>query len=419
MTQPLQKLRILELGHVIAGPLAATLLADFGAEVIKIEAPGSGDMIRDVGPKAVDGVGVWWKTLARNKRILALDWRGTEGRAVLRQLVERSDVLIENFRPGVLERAGAGPDVLLQWNPDLVILRISGYGQDGPMTRVPAFGRAAEALSGMPHLTGFADGPPMHAGFPVADTTTGLMGALGIMMALHARREGQVRGQVIDLAVFEPVMRLIDYHVPVLTGAKLSPRRNGLRQPLDFAPSGMFQTRDGVWVTTSAASPETAQRLLRAAGGDALADDPRFATMDGITEAMDEFFDAINAFVMAHDFEHVREAFAKADGVAAPVLSVEEILTHPQIAHRGDIVSVAGEETRVVGPVPHMSQTPGAVNWLGRAPGADTQAVLAELGLDQARIDALAATGVVRLADEKPKPQDSATQEADQGGPNA
>lgn len=403
MPQPLQKLKILELGHVIAGPLAATLLADFGAEVIKIEAPGSGDMIRDLGPKAADGVGVWWKTLARNKRMMTLDWRGPEGRDVLRQLVERSDVLIENYRPGVLERAGAGPDVLLGWNPDLVILRISGYGQDGPMVRTPAFGRAAEAMSGMPHLTGFPDGPPMHAGFPVADTTTGLMGALGIMMALHARREGSVRGQVIDLAVFEPVMRLIDYHVPVVTGAKLSPRRNGLRQPLDFAPSGMFRTRDGVWVTTSAASPETAQRLLRAAGGDALADDPRFATMDGITAAMNEFFDAINAFVMAHDFDHVRDAFAKADGVAAPVLSVEEILTHPQIVHRGDIVSIAGEETCVVGPVPHMSETPGAVNWLGRAPGADTQAILAELGMDQTSIAGLVEQGVVRLTERPPE----------------
>ncbi|PCH69661.1 MAG: hypothetical protein COC12_09070, partial [Rhodobacteraceae bacterium] len=288
-------MRIIELGHVIAGPLSATLMGDFGADVIKVENPNAPDMMRDLGPKAVqDGVGVWWKTIARNKRILALDWKGDKGRAILRQLVEGADVLVENFRAGVLERAGIGPDVLHDWNPDLVILRISGYGQDGPMVKKPAFGRAAEALAGLPHITGHPDGPPMHPGFPAADSTTGLMGALGVMMALHARgrdgqqpqqtrsknlrlalhargRDGQ-RGQVVDLAVFGALMRLIDYHVPALTGAKLSPVRNGLRQPMDFAPGGMFRTNDGVWVTVSAGGVDTARRLLRAVGGDDLAD---------------------------------------------------------------------------------------------------------------------------------------------------
>lgn len=238
---PLEQLRIVELGHVIAGPLAAALLSDFGADVIKIEAPPNRtDMMRDLGPKAEDGgVGVWWKTLGRNKKTLGLDWKSDEGRDILRRLVEDADVLIENFRPGVLERAGVGPDVLHDWNPDLVVLRVSGYGQDGPMRDVPAFGRAAEAMSGLAHLTGFPDGPPMHPpGFPAADSTTGLMGALGIMIALFAREKGIARGQVVDLAVFEALLRLMDYPVPALTGANLSPRRNGLRQPMDFAPGG-------------------------------------------------------------------------------------------------------------------------------------------------------------------------------------
>lgn len=171
-------------------------------------------------------------------------------------------MLVENFRPGVLERAGVGPDTLHEWNPDLVVLRVSGYGQVGPMRDVPAFGRAAEAMSGLAHLTGYADGPPMHPGFPAADSTTGLMGALGIMIALFAREKGVARGQVVDLAVFETLLRLMDYPVPALTGAKLSPRRNGLRQPMDYAPGGMFRTSDGVWVTVSAGSAETAQRML-------------------------------------------------------------------------------------------------------------------------------------------------------------
>jgi crotonobetainyl-CoA:carnitine CoA-transferase CaiB-like acyl-CoA transferase len=402
VTGPLEGLRIIELGHVIAGPLAAGLLSDFGASVVKIEPPGRGDMMRDLGPKAADGQGVWWKTVGRNKRILALDWKTGPGREVLRRLVEGADALVENFRAGVLERAGIGPEVLHGWNPDLVILRVSGYGQDGPMRAAPAFGRAAEAMSGLVHLTGFPDGPPMHPGFPAADGTTGLMGALGIMLALFARERGIARGQVVDLAVFEALLRLIDYHVPALTGAGVSPRRNGLRQPMDFAPGGMFRTRDGVWVTVSAGGAETARRLLRAVGGDALADDPRFATMAGFSANMAEVFDRLNDFITSRDFAEVEAEFARHDAVAARVLSVEDILAHPQIAHRGDIVATEGDPTRVIAPQPHLSRTPGALRWLGRPEAADSAEVLAELGYDRAAVEALVRAGVVALADGGP-----------------
>ncbi len=395
---PLKNIRIIELGHVIAGPLAATLLADFGAEVVKIEQPGSGDMMRDLGPKAADGVGVWWKTLARNKRFLALDWKSPDGQEILQKMVRNSDVLIENYRPGVLERAGIGPEVLHEWNPDLVILRISGYGQDGPMVKTPAFGRAAEAMSGLPYLTGHKDGPPMHPGFPAADSSTGLMGALGIMLALYGKKDGVSPGQVVDLAVFEPLLRLIDYHVPALTGAKLSPKRNGFRQPLDFAPGGMFLTKDNVWVTISAGSAETAQRLLRAVGGDQWADQARFSTLDGIAGNMDEISLKLDKFISARDFEEVSEEFRKQDAIAARVLSVEEILSNPQIKHRGDIVSVEGEETRVVGPIPHLRESPGSVRWLGKAYlGADSREVLAELGLSDSEVEALANKEIIAI----------------------
>lgn len=395
MTSPLHQLKIIELGHVIAGPLSSALLSDFGADVIKIEAPGRTDMMRDLGPKAEDGVGVWWKTLGRNKKILSLDWKSDEGRNILRRLVEGADVLVENFRPGVLERAGVGPDTLHEWNPDLVVLRVSGYGQDGPMRDVPAFGRAAEAMSGLAHLTGFADGPPMHPGFPAADSTTGLMGALGIMIALFAREKGVARGQVVDLAVFEALLRLMDYPVPALTGANLSPRRNGLRQPMDFAPGGMFRTSDGVWLTVSAGSAETAQRLLRAVGGEALAEDPRFATLGLMSRHMAVIFDAINDFVTQRTLAEVEAEFARHDAVASRVLSVEEITTNEQIRHRGDILSVECEQTQVVGPVPHLSATPGELRWLGRPPGADTRDILRDLGFDDAYITALHEAGLV------------------------
>ena len=397
MTGPLDKLKIIELGHVIAGPLSAALLSDFGADVIKIEAPNRTDMMRELGPKAEDGVGVWWKTLGRNKKTLSLNWKSDEGCDILRQLVEGADVLVENFRPGVLERGGVGPKTLHEWNPDLIILRVSGYGQEGPMRDVPAFGRAAEAMSGLAHLTGFTDGPPMHPGFPAADSTTGLMGALGIMIALFAREKGAARGQVVDLAVFEALLRLMDYPVPALTGANHSPRRNGLRQPMDYAPGGMFRTSDGVWLTVSAGSAETAQRLLRAVGGDVLANDPRFASLAEMSQHMSDVFDAINDFVTQRTLAEVEAEFARYDAVASRVLSVEEIATNEQIRHRGDIVSIEGEQTKVIGPVPHLSATPGELRWLGRAPGADTRSILRDLGFDDEQITSLCIAGLVSL----------------------
>jgi len=395
MTSPLHQLKNIELGHVIAGPLSSALLSDFGADVIKIEAPNRTDMMRDLGPKAEDGVGVWWKTLGRNKKILSLDWKSDEGRIILRRLVEGADVLVENFRPGVLERAGVGPDTLDEWNPDLVVLRVSGYGQEGPMRDVPAFGRAAEAMSGLAHLTGFADGPPMHPVFPAADSTTGLMGALGIMIALFARGKGVVRGQVVDLAVFESLLRLMDYPVPALTGANLSPQRNGLRQPMDFAPGGIFRTSDGEWLTVAAGSAETAQRLLRAVGGDALAEDPRFPTLGLMSQHMAVVFDAINDFVTQRTLAEVEAEFARHDAVASRVLSVEEITMNEQIRHRGDILSVEGEQTQVVGPAPHLSATPGELRWLGQPPGADARDILRDLSCDDAHITALHEAGLV------------------------
>ena len=265
------------------------------------------------------------------------------------------------------------------------------------MRDVPAFGRAAEAMSGLAHLTGFPDGPPMHPGFPAADSTTGLMGALGVMIALFAREKGIARGQVVDLAVFEALLRLMDYPVPALTGANLSPRRNGLRQPMDFAPGGMFRTSDGVWLTVSAGSAETAHRLLRAVGGDALADDPRFATLVEMSQHMAVVFDAINDFVTQRTAKEVEAVFARHDAVASRVLSVEEITTNEQIHHRGDIVSVAGEQTQVIGPVPHLSATPGQLRWLGRPPGTDSLSILRDLGFNDERITALCEAGLVRL----------------------
>ncbi|WP_299565204.1 CaiB/BaiF CoA-transferase family protein [uncultured Sulfitobacter sp.] len=393
---PLSDLRVIELGHVIAAPMCGALLSDFGAEVIKIERPGQGDMLRVLSARAKDGVGVWWKTLARNKRLVALDWKTDEGREVLRRLVENAQVLIENFRPGVLERAGLAPEVLHEWNPDLVIVRISGYGQTGPRSSWPGFGRAGEAMSGLANMTGFADNAPMHPGFPAADSTTGLMAAYGAMMALHAVHNGSARGQVVDLAIFEPLLRLIDYHVPTRTGAGLPVDRNGLQAPNAYAPAGVFRARDGKWVTVSAGSAATGRRLLEAAGGQEWAEQPQFQSLDGFADHTEEIVDRLGAFVAQHDAQKAIDIFKSHDAVAAMVYDVDDILADPQIAARGDIVGVEGDDTRVVGPVPKLDKTPGRLRWLGRGElGADSRAVLEELGFDPEQIAALIDNGTV------------------------
>ena len=393
---PLSDLRVIEMGHVIAAPMCGALLSDFGADVIKIERPGQGDMLRALSARASDGVGAWWKTLARNKRLVALDWKSDEGRDVLRRLVEGAQVLIENFRPGVLERAGLAPEVLHEWNPDLVIVRISGYGQTGPRASWPGFGRAGEAMSGLAHITGFADNAPMHPGFPAADSTTGLMAAYGAMMALHAVQNGSARGQVVDLAIFEPLLRLIDYHVPMRTGAGLPVDRNGLQAPNSYAPAGVFRAKDGKWVTITAGSAATGRRLLEAAGGKEWANQSQFQNLDGFAEHKDEIDERLAAFVAQHDAQEAIDIFQAHDAVAAMIYDVDDILADPHIAARGDIVGVEGDDTKVVGPVPKLDKTPGRLRWLGRSElGADSRSVLEELGFDAEQIGDLINKGTV------------------------
>ena len=296
----------------------------------------------------------------------------------------------------MLERAGLAPEVLHEWNPDLVIVRISGYGQTGPRASWPGFGRAGEAMSGLAHMTGFADGAPMHPGFPAADSTTGLMAAYGAMMALHAVQNGSARGQVVDLAIFEPLLRLIDYHVPTRTGAGLRVDRNGLQAPNSYAPAGVFRARDGKWVTISAGSAATGRRLLEAAGGKEWAEQPQFQSLDGFAEHMDEIVERLGAFVAQHDAQKAIEIFRSHDAVAAMVYDVDDILADPHIAARENIVGVEGDDTKVVGPVPKLDKTPGRLRWLGRAElGADSRTVLEELGYDAGQIDTLTEKGTV------------------------
>ena len=394
---PLQGVRVIDIGHLLAGPFAATMLADFGADVIKVEPVQGGDPMRDLGPKA-GSAAAWWKSLGRNKHSIGLNWTVPEGRELLLGLVKDAHVLIENFRPGVLERRFATTEQLLEMNQNLVILRVSGYGQVGPYRARPGFGKAAEAMSGVLHVSGFPDGPPNHPGFPMGDMTTGLMGAYGVMLALFAIERGDGKGQVIDLPIYEAPMRLLDYHVPVRTGTDAIPTRIGNRQPMGLGLSGVFKSKDGRWLTYSAATFVTACRILGLIGGDALRDDPRFVDLPSVSRHDEEINELLATWMAERTAAQILAEFEEAQAVAALVFDTDDILGDPHIAARSNIASVEGESVKVVNVVPKMSATPGRVNWLGREKvGADTRSILRDLlELDEETMRRLALQGVIR-----------------------
>src|ERR1044072_5485027 len=272
---PLAGLRVLDVGHALAGPFAATLLGDFGAEVIKVERPGEGDAMRRLGPRK-GGVALWWKAAARNKRSVTLDFTKPVGREILLELVRQSDVLVKNFRPGTLERHDLGWETLHELNPRLVMLRISGFGQTGPRSRQPGFGRIAEAMSGSAQLTGEPDGPPTHVGYSLADTATGLTGAFGIVVALLGRERTQ-EGACIDLALYESLFRLIDWQVIAYDqlGSVATRAGNAFPALLEGVAAGVGRSADGIWISFSAAPDSVLARLIGLVGGERAFEAPR------------------------------------------------------------------------------------------------------------------------------------------------
>lgn len=373
---PLQNIRVLDLAAGFAGPFASTMLGDFGADVIKVERPQTGDFAREYGPANQ----VWWKTLARGKRSVAIDLKHASAPPIMKRLVEASDVFIESFRPGVIERLNMSPHVLHEWNPDLIILRVSGYGQTGPYSSKPGFGRAAEAFSGLLYLSGFPDGPPMHPGFAMGDMTTGLMGAYGVMVALHARSQGLSRGQVIDLALYEATLRLMDFPIPVTTGSDVKPERVGNKQPMSYALSNIFCAKDGRWLMYSAASFSIAKRVLRLVGGEAYANDPRFETFRDMCSHEKEIDERIAAWIAERTAAEAVDAFTREEAVAALIYSPEDIVADPHIAARQSIIGFPGERAKFVNVVPKLSDTPGSIHRLGPMKvGEDSLQILREV----------------------------------------
>jgi crotonobetainyl-CoA:carnitine CoA-transferase CaiB-like acyl-CoA transferase len=366
---PLVDLRVIDCATVVAGPGAARHLADFGADVVKVERPDGGDGTRQMGwADPADGVTLWWKLIGRGKRTVAIDLKTPVGVDAMLRLCDGADVLIENFRPGTLERLGLGPDVLLARNPRLVVTRVSGFGQDGPYAGRPGFATLAEAMSGFAGLNGEPDGPPLLPPIALTDEVTALAAAFATLVAL---RSGV--GQVVDVNLLESMLQLMG---PLPSAAALlgyDQPRLGAGIPYSV-PRGTYRAKDGGWVAISTSSEPVARRVMALVG---LGDDGRFDDLAGRVAHRAEVDEAMAAWIAERTAAEVVDAFHAADAAIAPVLSMTEVVTDPHVVARRALVDVGGVPMQ--GPVARLSATPGGVRWPARALGADTDEVLGSL----------------------------------------
>ncbi|WP_103963021.1 CaiB/BaiF CoA transferase family protein [Nonomuraea solani] len=391
----LADLRVIDAATLFAGPSAAMMLGDFGADVIKIEHPRRGDPSRGHGA-SVDGVGLWWKTLSRNKRNAAVDLSRPEGQEILRRLAERSDVLIENFRPGTLERWNLAPEDLLELNPRLIVARMTGFGQFGPMSKRPGFGTLAEAMSGFAAMTGEPGGPPTLPPLALADGIAGLAMSYAIMVALRAREETG-RGQVIDLAIIEPILGLLGPQMSAYKALGIVPRRTGNRSTSN-APRNTYRTRDGRWLAISTSAQPIAERVVTLVGRPDLVEQPWFASGHGRVQHVDELDEAVASWIGARDADEVIARFEEVQAAVAPIYDVTDLAEDPQYAALETFVEVPDEELGSVtmqNVLFRLSDTPGEIRWPGRAIGRDTDEVLGELDYPGERIAALREDGVI------------------------
>ncbi|MQY15828.1 Succinyl-CoA--L-malate CoA-transferase beta subunit [Streptomyces sp. RB5] len=392
---PLQGLRVLDLATLFAGPLAATMLGDFGAEVIKVEHPGKPDPSRGHGP-AKDGVGLWWKLLGRNKRAITLDLKTDGGREVLLRLAAESDVIIENFRPGTLERWSLGWGDLSAANPRLVLARVTGFGQFGPYAHRPGFGTLAEAMSGFAATTGEPDGPPTLPPFGLADSIAALSTAYAVMTALAAR-ERTGRGQIVDMAIIEPILTVLGPQPIWYDQLGYVQPRTGNRSA-NNAPRNTYRTRDDGWVAVSTSAQSIAERVMRLVGRPDVVAEPWFATGTGRAGHAAELDEAVGGWIARHTRREVIDAFEKAEAAIAPVYDVRDVLADEQYAALGTFTTVPDEElgeVRMQNVLFRLSETPGAIRWAGRPHGADTDAVLASLGYSPEAVAALRSGGAL------------------------
>ena len=388
-------LRVIEMGQLIAGPFVGKTLGDFGAEVIKIEAPGSGDPLRN-WRLVQDGTSVWWQVQSRNKQSIALDLRQAEGQDIARRLIAQADVLVENFRPGTLEGWGMDYETLARDNPGLIMLRISGYGQTGPYRDLPGFGAIGEAMGGLRHLTGEPGRVPVRCGISIGDTLAALHGTIGVLTALYHRKVNGGQGQVIDVALHEAVFNVMESLVPEYSvfGAVREPAGSALP---GIAPSNAYRCADGV-VLVAGNGDSIFKRLMTAIGRDDLGQDPTLADNAGRVRRVDEIDQAIGAWAQSRSVNEVLQRLNEAKVPVGRVYTAKDIVEDPHYRARDMILRQTtrdGHEMDVPGVVPKLMGTPGSVRSAAPRLGDDTDSVLASLGLDGTAIAELRSRGVV------------------------
>ena len=395
-TGPLSGIKVIEMGTLIAGPFGARLLAEFGADVIKIEIPKKGDPIRN-WRELHKGTSLWWYVQSRNKRCITLDCAVPEGLAVLKTLLAETDVLIENFRPGTLEKWGLTKAVLAEINPHLIISRISGFGQTGPYSQRPGFGAIGESMGGFRYLTGYPGQAPTRVGISLGDSVAGLYSVIGIMMALYHRDVRNGGGQEIDVALYEAVFSLMESMVPEFDQKQIIRERSGSVLP-GISPSNVYPTNDGKYAVIAANGDAIVQRLLRLMGRDDLLEDERFASNAHRVQHMAFIDGLISDWSMTMDLPKCLAALNASGIPAGPIYSIQDIFEDPQYKARDMILEVPHPEfglLKVPGIVPKLSKTPGSVQWLGPKLGEHNLEVLRQIGLSDTQIAQMAAQGVI------------------------
>ena len=397
---PLAGLKVLDLSIIVAGGTASSLMADFGAEVVKVERPGTGDPLRNWGPFA-NGVSLWWKVHSRNKKSITLNLGTPEGQDLLKRLVVEADVLIEGFRPGAMEKWGLGPDDLLAVNPKLVMLRYSGFGQTGPYKDRPGFGTIAECMSGYIGMTGFPDTPPNLPPIPLADEIAGVFGAMAGMMALYHRDASgnpDAKGQVVDVSLFEPLFRLCIPHITMFDMLGINRERVGNDFP-DAAPRNLYKTGDDRWLGLSATSQSTFESLAKAMGMPDLIDRPEFKDNAARLDNRESLNDELQGWLGQRDLQETMDQLIPSGGVVGPVYDAPQIMADPHYLAREDIIDIDDPElgkTKMLGVVPKFSETPGSVQHAGPTVGEHNQHIYSSwLGLPADKLSQLSEEGTI------------------------
>ena len=395
-TKPLSGLKVVELGTLIAGPFASRICAEFGAQVIKVESPDGGDPLRK-WRKLYEGTSLWWFVQARNKKSLTLNLKHPDGLSILKALLADADILIENFRPGVLEKLGLGWDVLHALNPKLVMVRLSGFGQTGPMKDQPGFGAVGESMGGLRYITGFEDRPPVRTGISIGDSIAALWGVIGALMALRHREVNGGQGQVVDVALYEAIFAMMESMVPEFDVFGFIRERTGNIMP-GITPSSIHTSLDGKHVQIGANGDAIFKRFMQVIGREDLANDPVLASNDGRDTRRDELYGVIDRWVASLPLETVLEQLSVAQVPASRIFSAEDMFSDPQFLAREMFLHARlpdGKDFKMPGIVPKLSDTPGSADWVGPELGAHNAEVLGELGYDAAAIATLKLAGAI------------------------